>query len=153
MYGKSNIEICTTMCRINGWGEFAVWLRKLKQALCQPGGVGWGGRWEMGSGERGIHVYLWLIHVEVWQKTTEFCKAIILQLKKKKNLPAVQETHVQSLGWEDSLEKGKYSVEVPVLCSRSLLIICPKYSSVYMSISNSQSIPRTLPPSNHKFIL
>ena len=25
----------------------------------------------------------WLIHVEVWQKTTEFCKAIILQLKNK----------------------------------------------------------------------
>ena len=24
-------------------------------------------------------LYLWLIHVEVWQKTTKFCKAIILQ--------------------------------------------------------------------------
>ena len=32
----------------------------------------------------GIYVHLWLIHVEVWQKTTKFCKAIILQLKKKK---------------------------------------------------------------------
>ena len=30
-----------------------------------------------------ICVYLWLIHVEVWQKTTKFCKAIILQLKNK----------------------------------------------------------------------
>ena len=30
----------------------------------------------------GIYVYLWLIHVEVWQKTTKFCKAFILQLKK-----------------------------------------------------------------------
>ena len=30
-----------------------------------------------------IYVYLWLIHVEVWQKTTEFCKATILQLKNK----------------------------------------------------------------------
>ena len=28
-------------------------------------------------------VYLWLIHAEVWQKTTKFCKAIILQLKKQ----------------------------------------------------------------------
>ena len=27
--------------------------------------------------------------------------------KKKKNLPAMQETWVQSLGWEDPLEKGK----------------------------------------------
>ena len=32
----------------------------------------------------GIYVYLWVIHVEVWQKTTKFCKAIILQFKKKK---------------------------------------------------------------------
>ena len=28
-----------------------------------------------------IYVYLCLIHVEVWQKTTKFCKANILQLK------------------------------------------------------------------------
>ena len=34
----------------------------------------------------GMYVYLWLIYVDVWQKTTKFCKAIILQLKK--NLPA-----------------------------------------------------------------
>ena len=32
-----------------------------------------------------VYVYLWLIHVEVSQKTTKFCKAVILQLKKKKN--------------------------------------------------------------------
>ena len=29
----------------------------------------------------GIYVYLWLIHVDVWQKPTQHCKAIILQLK------------------------------------------------------------------------
>ena len=28
-----------------------------------------------------IYVYLWLIHVDVWHKPTQFCKAIILQLK------------------------------------------------------------------------
>ena len=36
----------------------------------------------------GIYLYLWPIHVEVWQKTTKFYKAIILQQKnynKKKN--------------------------------------------------------------------
>ena len=27
-------------------------------------------------------MYLWLIHVVVWQKTTQHCKAITLQLKK-----------------------------------------------------------------------
>ena len=42
--------------------------------------------------KEGTYVYLWLIHVEVWQKATKFCKAIILQLninelvKKAKNL-------------------------------------------------------------------
>ena len=29
----------------------------------------------------GTYVHLWLIHVEVWQKTTKFYKEIILQLK------------------------------------------------------------------------
>ena len=30
----------------------------------------------------GPYVYQWLVHVDIWQKTTKFCKAIILQLKK-----------------------------------------------------------------------
>ena len=34
---------------------------------------------------RQAYVYLWLIHVDVWQKLTKHCKAIILQLKVKKN--------------------------------------------------------------------
>ena len=48
------------------------------------GGVGreMGGRFK----REGIYVYLWLIHVEVWQKTAKSCKAIILQLKIIKNL-------------------------------------------------------------------
>ena len=33
----------------------------------------------------GTYVYLWLIHVDVWQKPTQHCKAIILQLKILKN--------------------------------------------------------------------
>ena len=36
--------------------------------------------------------------------TTEFWASLVAQLVK--NLPAVQETWVQSLGWEDTLEKG-----------------------------------------------
>ena len=50
-------------------------------ALYQPRGVGWGGGQEGGSGGR-EYVYLWLIHVDIWQKTTKFYKAIILQFKK-----------------------------------------------------------------------
>ena len=36
-----------------------------------------GGRFK----RKGTYVYLWLIHVDVWQKPTQYCKAIILQLK------------------------------------------------------------------------
>ena len=43
---------------------------------------GWDG--EGGGREfkrEGVYVYLWLIHADVWQKPTKFCKTIILQLK------------------------------------------------------------------------
>ena len=29
----------------------------------------------------GTYAHLWLLHVDVWQKPTQYCKAIILQLK------------------------------------------------------------------------
>ena len=47
----------------------------------QRDGIGWkmGGRFK----REGIHVYLWLIHIEVWQKIAKFHKAIIFQLKSK----------------------------------------------------------------------
>ena len=44
---------------------------------------GWNG---VGGGrgvQEGTYVYLWLIHVDVWQKPTQYCRAIILQLKIK----------------------------------------------------------------------
>ena len=34
------------------------------------GGPGWG-----------THVYLWLIHIDLWQKPSQYCKAIILRFK------------------------------------------------------------------------
>ena len=47
------------------------------KTIASRGGMGR----EMGGSftREGIYVYLWLIHVEVWQKTAKFCKAIILQ--------------------------------------------------------------------------
>ena len=62
-------------------------------ALGRPRGMGWGGRWEGGSG-RGTHVNPWLIHVNVWQKPLQYCKVISLQLikingKKKDFYPLV----------------------------------------------------------------
>ena len=46
----------------------------------------WGGmgREMRGGSERvGTYAYLWLIHADVWQKPTQVCKTIILQLKNK----------------------------------------------------------------------
>ena len=41
--------------------------------------------WKMGAGFRreGTCVYLWLIDVYMWQKSTQYYKAIILQLKQR----------------------------------------------------------------------
>ena len=35
----------------------------------------------------GAHVYLWLIHADVWQNPSQYCKVITLQLRKKKESP------------------------------------------------------------------
>ena len=34
MYGESNMETYITICKIASQWEFAVWLRELKQGLC-----------------------------------------------------------------------------------------------------------------------
>ena len=41
--------------------------------------------WETGGRFQweGMHAYLWLIHFDVWQKRTQYCKAITPQLKNK----------------------------------------------------------------------
>ena len=43
-------------------------------------------RWEVGGRAKReeTYVYLWLIHVDIWQKPAQYCKAIILQLKMNK---------------------------------------------------------------------
>ena len=78
MCGRSNMETYIIVCKVDRQWEFAVWLRKLKQGLCfnLEGGMGW----EMGGSfiTEGIYGFLWLIYVEVSQKATKFCKAIIL---------------------------------------------------------------------------
>ena len=41
--------------------------------------------WEVGGRfkREGTYIYLWLIHVDVWQKPSQYCKVIIHQLKIK----------------------------------------------------------------------
>ena len=61
MYGKSNMETFITICKIDSQREFAMAQETQTGALCQPRGVGWGGRLE----REGVYVYPWLIHVAV----------------------------------------------------------------------------------------
>ena len=69
-----------------GWNRSPAQVGCMRQALGpgalgRPGGIGWRGRWEGGSG-CGIHVNPRLIHVNVWQKPLQYCKVISLQLIK-----------------------------------------------------------------------
>ena len=81
----------TGTCRIDGQREFATSRSKLTsltqgaQIGCSVTASGEGDEWEVGERfkREGTCVYLWLIHVAVWQKPTQHCKAIILQLKRK----------------------------------------------------------------------
>ena len=42
---------------------------------------GWGGEGEERVVQHeGTHVYLWLIHVDIWQKPSQYCKVIIVKL-------------------------------------------------------------------------
>ena len=70
----------------HGWNRSPAQVGCMRQglragALGRPRGMGWGGRWEEGSGW-GTHVNPWLIHINVWQKPLQYCKVISLQLIK-----------------------------------------------------------------------
>ena len=60
MYGKCNMETYITICKVDSQREFSVRLRKLKQGLC-INQEDWEGK---GDG-REVHVYQWLIHVDI----------------------------------------------------------------------------------------
>ena len=53
------------------------------------------------------YIYLWLIHIDVWQKTTRFYKAIILQLKNKQQQQNDAPPHF--------LPSGKHTASPPCL--------------------------------------
>ena len=67
--------------------------------------MGWGGRWEGGSGW-GKHVNPWLIHVNVWQKPLKYCKVISLQLIK------INGKKKQSVSKELSINKVSSNFEI-----------------------------------------
>ena len=38
-------------------------------------------KYGVGGRSGGTYVYLWLTHADIWQKPTQYCKALVLQLK------------------------------------------------------------------------
>ena len=82
---QDSTEICIlSYTETDHQSRFDAWGRVLRAGtLGWPWGMGWGGRWERGSGW-GTYVHPWLIHVNLWQKPPQYCKVISLQLKKKR---------------------------------------------------------------------
>ena len=61
---------------------------ELHQTRMKQGSQGWCSVtiWRDGAGRSGrmgehMYIYLWPIHVDVWQKPSQYCKVIILQVK------------------------------------------------------------------------
>ena len=57
MYGKSTMETYITICKVDNQGEFAVWLRKLKQGLC-INLQGWEGEEDGRQVQKGGDIYI-----------------------------------------------------------------------------------------------
>ena len=82
-------------------------VRTLKAGtLGQPSGMRWEGRWEGGQ-DGGTHVHLWLIHVNVWEKSSQYYKLMILQLKQINNFFLKHKHHFAN--------KGPYSQGIVVI--------------------------------------
>ena len=80
-----------------GWNRITSpgWMHEMQVykagALGRPRGMGWGGKWEGGSGW-GTHVDPWLIHVNIWQKSLQYCKVIspqLIKINEKKKIQTI----------------------------------------------------------------
>ena len=68
MRNRSPVQVRCMRQGVRGWCTGMA----LRDGMGQEvgGGSGWG-----------IHVYPWLIHINVWQKPLQYCKVISLQVK------------------------------------------------------------------------
>ena len=83
--GEQHWNIYITICEVDRQWKFGILCRELNTSALwqQPRRGRWGGGWEVGGRfkREETYVYLWLIYVDVWQKPTQYCKIIIIQLK------------------------------------------------------------------------
>ena len=94
----------------------------------------------MGGGGRlqreGTHVYLWLIHVDVWQKPTQYCKAITLQLKINKFLTNKKHVTAQMIGSITVKVKKKNQVLVELKMSQQCSMAGKKEKKSYYKLED-----------------
>ena len=87
----------------------------------QKDGIGWdvGGKFK----RKGTYVYLWLTHVNVWQKPTQYCEALILQLKisKLKKKKTHMSNKNQKVNAKGGGSKCKHSYYLLLLTKNSVL--------------------------------
>ena len=96
MYGKSNLETYSTMCKIDSQWKFAVWLRKLKQGL-YINLEGWEGEGDGKEFQEGGDICIPMMYTNGWfmlmfdrkqqnsVKQLSFNKIKLIQ-KKRKNI-------------------------------------------------------------------
>ena len=74
------METYITICKIDSQGEFAVWLRKLKQGLC-INLEGWNGKGDGREDQKGRDICIPMADSRgvLTENKTKFSKAIILQ--------------------------------------------------------------------------
>ena len=94
--------------------------------------MGWGGRWEGGSGW-GTHVNPWLIHVNVWQKPLQYCKVIsfhLIKINEKKKEGRNGKKEKKSPG---CLQERLYHFVTALATNDSSC--CPTFSQAFTAVS------------------
>ena len=110
-------------CKENLWLSYVICVHVFGRSLFWDGsgrlqrtrGLGRVRRRKGGFEREGTCVYLWLIHVDVWQKPTQYCKTIILQLKINKFkifLKRVKASQWRSVSFRGQLKRSNGWVNV-----------------------------------------
>ena len=89
---ESNNSKSVEICCMTQWTQ--------TRALWHPGGVGWDGKREGSSRGKATYVYLWLIHVDVWQKPIQYCNYLSTKNKEKQQEKVLNQPWWNRKSWE-----------------------------------------------------